>query len=187
MKHIILFLSFVFVTTALTAQVEIKPTIGINFSNVTGDPTDGTASGQLGWQVGGSIEYGNKVYGELGVLYVQESSEITTSTETIDLNQKGFRIPLAIGWNVLGDMESDVNVHILGGGSANIITGSDGIDKDDLETTQWGVFAGAGVDFWWFFVDLKYEWSLTDISSVTQFDIGKSHSFFVNAGIRIRL
>jgi len=190
MKQMILLLSMVFAATALTAQVEIKPTIGVNFSNITKDPDNGSASGQTGWQFGGSIEYGNKVYGELGVLYVQESAEFTSNNpdfEDIDFSQKGFRIPLSIGWNILGDMESDFNLHVLGGGSANFITGTDGLDKDDLETTQWGVFAGAGVDFWIFFVELKYEWSLTDISSVTSFDVGKSNSFFINAGVRFRL
>jgi len=103
MKQMILLLSMVFAATALTAQVEIKPTIGVNFSNITKDPDNGSASGQTGWQFGGSIEYGNKVYGELGVLYVQESAEFTSNNpdfEDIDFSQKGFRIPLSIGWNI---------------------------------------------------------------------------------------
>ncbi len=70
MKHIVLLCAALLSVTALSAQVEIKPTIGINFSNISKDPENGSASGQIGWQFGGSLEYGNKVYGELGVLYV---------------------------------------------------------------------------------------------------------------------
>ena len=189
MKHIVLLFAALLSVTALSAQVEIKPTIGVNISNASKDPDSGTAKGQAGWQFGGSIEYGNKVYGELGILYVKESQEFTSNDPDFPENfdQKGFRIPLSIGWNILGDMESDFNLHINGGGSAFFLTGSDGLDKDDLEGTQWGVFAGAGVDFWIFFIDLQYEWSLTDVTGVTEFDIGKTHGFFANAGVRFRL
>ena len=190
MKNLIMFLGLTLAVSTLSAQTEIKPTIGINFANVSGDPENGTVKGTAGWQIGGSVEFGNKVYGEIGVLYVKESSEFTSTSpdyEDLDFNQKGFRIPVNIGWNILGSMESDFNIHAIGGGSAYFLTGSDGLDKDDLEGTQWGVFAGAGVDLWIFFIDLTYEWSLTDVETVTEFNLGKTHAFFANAGVRFRL
>jgi hypothetical protein len=38
-----------------------------------------------------------------------------------------------------------------------------------------------------FSVDLAYEWSLTDVLSVASFDVGKSKSLFINAGIKLNL
>ncbi len=97
-------------------------------------------------------------------------------------------MPVSIGYHLFGRDESNINVRIFGGGSGYFVTGvnDDGINKDDIASPQWGVYAGAGIDFWMMFVDLKYEWSLTDISSVTNFDVGKTRSFYLNTGFRFR-
>jgi hypothetical protein len=45
-----------------------------------------------------------------------------------------------------------------------------------------------GVDFLMLFVDVKYEWSLTDVQKdISQVNIGKSRSLFINVGIWISL
>ena len=64
-------------------------------------------------------------------------------------------------------------------------SGEGSITSSRRASPTFGVFAGAGVDIAIVFVDLKYEWSLTDVSKVTDFDLGKSRSFYASAGVRI--
>lgn len=190
MKPIILFVLALFVSTLAFGQVEFKPTIGLNITNASEDPLSGKADGQAGWQFGASFLFGNKFYIEPGVHYLQRS--IGFSSETIDeLNfdatWNGLRIPVALGLHLLGSEESTAALRAFGGASAFILTGVDAgiFDKDDFESPTWGVFAGAGLDIWILFVDLKYEWSLTDVASIDDFNLGQKRSLFANAGIRL--
>jgi len=95
---------------------------------------------------------------------------------------------VAVGYHLLGNEESLAALRILGGGSAFFMTGVDaeGANKEDFKSPSWGLFAGAGLDIWILFLDVKYEWSLTDVSSLTQFDVGKYRSFYSNLGVRIK-
>lgn len=191
MKKIII-TSFLLLTIIYAeAQVELKPAIGFNITNVTKDPVSGQSNGQAGFQVGASVLIGTKFYVDPGVFYVKKSTEFVsegTDFEDFKLDMAGIRIPVAIGYNLLGNEDSFANLRVFGGGSGFFVTSVDGgdADKDDVNTTSWGVFAGAGLDVWILFLDVKYEWSLTNISSVTDFDIGQNRSFFTNLGVRIR-
>lgn len=169
------------------AQSRFKPGVGINFTNVTGEGAD--ASGQLGWQAGASIAFGEKLYFEPGVFYQKSAFEFTTadnSPET-DASYHGLRIPVAVGLNILGSSDSAFGLRIFGGGSSYVVMGSssDALDKDDIESPQWGVFAGAGVDITIFYVDLSYQWSLSNVQSdIDDIDLGKTKGLFLTAGLR---
>ncbi len=190
MRQTILFVAAMLVSSLAFGQWELKPTIGFNITNVSKDPVDGEARGQFGWQFGASAIFGRKFYVEPGVLYVKKSTEFTVQGQNpldTKTNLNGLRIPVAVGYHLLGSEETTAALRVFGGASAFIVTSVDteGLDKDDFESPTWGVFAGAGLDIWILFIDLQYEWSLTDVTSVTQFDLGKSRSFFANAGIRL--
>ena len=171
------------------AQAELKPGIGITFSDMSKSPANGEVTGQLGWQLGGSVLIGQKFYGEGGVFYATKSTAFTESSAklqfTNDIN--GFRIPVALGFHLIGEQKGQFALRVFGGGSAFIVTSvsAPGASKDDFTSPTWGVFAGAGLDIFMFFVDLQYEWSLSDVSTLSTADIGKSRSFIANAGIRL--
>jgi opacity protein-like surface antigen len=189
MKKVILLLMVAayFVSTA-NAQTTLKPHVGLNFTDFS--VTGGEASGKAGFLAGLSVAFGKKIYFEPGLQYVQKSSEITT-TSTIpnwDPNTKlsGFRVPVAVGINLLGSEKTTFSLRGFGGASAFFITDvSDNIDDDNINKTNFGVFAGAGLDVWKVFVDLSYEWSLTNIQEdVSTVEVGKTRSLFLNAGFR---
>jgi hypothetical protein len=173
------------------AQVELKPAVGINFSTVSKDPQGGEAKGQVGWQIGGTVAFGEKLYGEAGAFYAEKSTEFTSSQaasfSSFESSIKGVRIPALVGYRLFGDQKEMLGIRIFGGGALFMVTSVDapGLTKDDLESPTFGVFAGAGVDIAIVFVDLKYEWSLTDVSKLSTVDIGQGRSFFVNAGVRL--
>jgi Outer membrane protein beta-barrel domain len=172
-------------------KVVLKPTLGINFTDFSKDPEEGKFTAQPGWQIGGSVAIGRKFFVEPGVFYMQKSTKFTTISTPVtesNYNISGIRIPVTIGYNLIGNVVGAFNIRVLGGGSVNIITSVNQGEKSDYTSPTWGVFAGAGVDFLFLFVDLKYEWSLTTVSSsVTNVNIGESRSFFINVGARIPL
>ncbi|MBN3584781.1 outer membrane beta-barrel protein [Algoriphagus aestuarii] len=169
------------------AQTQVKPGVGLNFTNVTGDGAD--AKGQIGWQLGASVAFGEKFYFEPGVFYQNSSFEYSTvdSGPVTDATYHGFRIPLAVGLDVLGNADSAFGLRVFGGGSTFIVTGTSDefLDKDLVESPQWGVFAGAGLDIAIFYLDASYQWSLTNVQKdIDQIDLGKSKGFFLTAGLR---
>ena len=191
MKKLFLLLFVLIASYPLYSQVELKPAVGFNFTNVSKDPDTGKAKGQAGFQAGVSVLIGKKFYVDPGIFWVKKSTEFVeegTSPNELKLDMSGIRIPVTVGYHLLGNEESLAALRILGGASAFIVTSVDaeGANKDDFKSPTWGVYAGAGLDIWILFLDLKYEWSLTDVSSITEFDIGKHRSFYANLGVRIR-
>jgi opacity protein-like surface antigen len=114
--------------------------------------------------------------------------DLTNPPSTWDPNTKlsGIRVPVAVGINLLGNEKSMLSLRGFGGASAFFITStSDNIDNDNINKTNFGVFAGAGLDIWKIFVDLSYEWSLTNLQdNVSNIEVGKTRSLFLNAGFR---
>lgn len=174
-------------STGLLAQAQVKPGVGLSFTNITGTGEDVT--GRIGWQIGGSVAFGERFYIEPGVFYQTESVEFVSpsTSSTTDATYSGVRVPLAIGLDILGGTDSTIGLRGFGGGSGFFVTGttSDVLDKEDFSSPKWGVFAGLGLDISLFYLDLSYQWSLTNIQEdVSAIDLGKSNALFVTAGIR---
>lgn len=171
------------------AQRAFKPGIGVNITDFA-STEGGKAVGKTGWQIGATFASGKKFYFEPGIFYVEKSTEFTTTVGTPDefkANISGIRVPIGIGLNVLGTDASTVTLHVMGGGSAFFITGTnDEIDKDQLNTTNWGAYLGAGVDFWKLFLDISYEWEFSDLQKdAAQVNIGQSRTWFITVGLKL--
>ena len=191
-----LFITLIFTAAALNtnAQVAIKPSVGINLTDFSKDPNTGKYKSRVGYQIGGSVAFGKKFYVEPGFFWVKKSTEYvyegggSGQIDDTKFDISGIRIPVSVGVHVLGNEKSLVGLRAFGGASAFILTNVKNLDQDDFKTASWGVFAGAGLDITIIFVEAKYEWSLTNIQkNVSQIDVGKSRSLFVNAGVRIPL
>ena len=175
----------------INAQVAIKPSLGFNLTDFSKDPVTGKFKSKVGYQVGGSVAFGKKVYIEPGIFYVRKSTQYVeegTTGENIDYNISGIRIPVSVGASFIGNESSLFALRGFAGASAFILTRVEDLDKDDFKSASWGAFAGIGVDLSLFFVEAKYEWSLTNLQKdISQVDVGKSRSIFVNAGVRLPL
>ena len=185
----IIVFSFLFLAGNTYAQLEIKPAIGINATNFSENPENGETSAKIGWQLGGTVCFGDKLYGEGGIFWTYKSNEYNSETDTITFNTEmsGIHIPVMVGYHLLGKGTGAFGLRVFGGASVLILTKVDALDltKDDFNKANWGVFLGAGVDFSILFLDIKYEWSLTDVSSVTSYNVGKAKTLFINAGVRL--
>jgi len=176
----------------LQAQVVIKPAVGFNATNFSKNPETGKFTARPGYQVGGTVQLGNKVYIEPGLFYVRKSTRYSTEGDNlnnVDYNISGIQIPVALGAHFVGNSNSMFNVRGFAGGSAFITTRVKDLDIHDFNRAQWGVFAGLGVDLAFLFVDAKYEWSLTNLQKedLTQINVGKTRGILINAGVRIPL
>jgi len=187
---IVVFVLFSFLFLSSTyAQLEIKPAIGINATSFSEDPSNGETSANVGWQLGGTIAIGDKFYGEGGIFWTYRSNEYKSDADTITFNTEmsGIHIPVMVGYHLLGKGTGSFGLRAFGGASVLILTKVDALEltKDDFNKASWGVFLGAGLDFSILFLDVKYEWALTDVSSVSSFNVGKAATLFINAGVRL--
>lgn len=191
MKKLFLSMS-VFLLAVITgfSQATFKPSVGLSFNDFS-ETSTGDAKGKLGMQLGGSVAFGKKFYVEPGVFYATKSSEFTyASSPNTEVSEdaliKGIRVPLSVGFGLLGNEKSFASLRVFGGGSGFFVTGvGDALEKDNITSPTWGVFAGAGVDFWIMFADLSYEWSLTNVSKdVANIDFGKSRTLFFTVGLK---
>jgi len=181
----LLLATFVLSSSAV-AQLTLKPHVGVNLTDMTFDASSASASGKAGALVGLSAQFGKKFYFEPGLQYVAKSSSYssTTNPDIDQLSVKGLRIPLAVGINLLGNQKSTLTFHGFGGLSAFFALSDNLNDIDaDIKNTQWGVFAGAGIDIWKLFFDVSYEWSLSKLAPDA--NIGGTRSLYLNAGIRM--
>jgi hypothetical protein len=189
MRNLSLLVATMFITLSTYAQVTLKPHVGLNLTNVTVTGTD--ASGQAGALAGLSVAFGKKIYFEPGLQYVSKSTDISSSTNPSfpdNLSLKGLRVPLALGINLLGSEKSTLTLHGFGGLSGFFIMSDNTPSNIDLNKANWGLFAGAGIDIWKIFVDVSYEWSLSELSTnVSNAQIGATRSLFINGGLRINL
>jgi hypothetical protein len=171
------------------AQLELKPAIGLTVTSVSKDPVNGKVTGQVGYQLGATVLFGEALYFEGGLFYAKKSlavTDISTSTK-FEPGITGLRIPVMVGYHIIGAPKDFLSLRIFGGGSAFLVTSvnADAGTKADFTSPTYGVFAGAGVDVLFLFADLQYEWSLSKLSKITAADVGQSRSFYANAGVKI--
>lgn len=190
MKKLSLIVVAVFLVITTFGQATIKPSVGISYNDFSGTTVD-DAKGKIGMQIGGSVAFGKKFYIEPGVFYATKSTEFTSPSEaSTNINEdaliKGIRVPVAVGFGLLGNEKSLASLRVFGGGSGFFITGvGDNMNKDNVTSPTWGVFAGAGVDFWIMFAEASYEWSLSNVTTdVANIDFGKSRTLFFTVGFR---
>lgn len=181
------------IAISAVAQMVIKPAIGMNFTTLSDDPLVYTSTGRFGWQLGGTVTFGERFYLEPGIFWMKNNwdlQEIGSVTDTKFKNDiSSLRIPVYLGWNVVGSGSDDRNFHIFGGPAAMIVTKvntqTTGLTKDDFADYIWGMNVGAGLSISKIFIDAGYEWGLNNMYKDDQNE-AKSRGFWLNAGFRLK-
>lgn len=197
MKKIALSLIFIgCLTIAANAQMIIKPTIGMNLTSFSDDSEQYGMNGRVGWQFGGTVAFGSEYYLESGIIWMRNNWEVTRDVSTDNLSFDNdiscIRVPIFAGWNIVGAADDDRNFHIFGGPAVSWVYAVDsedatrsGISTDSFNDKIWGLNIGAGLTFNKIFVDVGYEWGLSEIYKNEPQDV-KSRALWVNAGLRWR-
>ncbi|MBR8537788.1 PorT family protein [Carboxylicivirga sediminis] len=174
------------------SQVTIKPGIGINITNWSKDPGGATTSGNVGWQIGGTVAFGEKLFFEPGLFYVEQSTEVDVIDSEMPDNFKfdnkitSLRIPVNVGYSILGKEDGMFSLHVFGGPTASFVLDvkeTDLLSKDDHKSINWGVQAGAGINLTMFYLDASYEWGLNEFLEDMDEKV-KLQGFYLTAGIK---
>lgn len=197
----LLSLAFFAAFIACQAQVEIRPYLGANFSNVS-ETSEGTSTNaKLGGQIGASVMIGNRFHLNPGIAYFSRSTEFsTTDNFQTDQTVEGVIIPILVGYRFVDPTtEPFLNFRLFAGPSLMFLTtteydNSEFNDVVDWNDSQWGAQVGAGFDVSIFFLDVTYEFGLTNTNDgidgedgglISNFGEVKQNTFMVNAGVRL--
>ncbi len=151
-----------------------------------------TNESRVGFQTGGSWLLGDKLYFEPGIYWATISSDLVHKDEA-NLNFLNkismVRIPVFVGYHLMDASESFFNLRVFGGPSASFVTKVETLDllKDDFSKVLWGVDVGVGINVWWLFLDIGYEWGLNNIYSHDDHGSAKVKALWTNLGVRFRL
>lgn len=195
MKKTVLFLSFVALASMSFGQLSIKPALGVNFSSLTDTPSGFDSNLGVSWQIGGSLAIGSKWYVEPGIFWWNMTQQFSsTQSGVADASQTiaGLRIPVYVGYSLLGEDDGAFNLRVFTGPALKLITSASsdpsGLDKDDFNSTIFGWNAGAGVSFLFLFADLGYEFGLSDVYTSDYANLvgtnSKHRAIWLNAGVR---
>jgi len=202
MRKIIIFtLILSSIASVSLAQLELKPAIGFNVARFDSDPRFDSKQDSLvgdarvGYQIGASLAIGRKMYVEPGIFYNRMNQSFTpTNIDNLKteftFNANYIRIPVNFGFQFIGNSESFAGLRIYLGPSMlipmSVKDNSYPIVKSDLQSPQFDIAAGAGLNIWLLFLDVSYGWGLTPQFKDDSIE-AKMQALYVNAGFRFKL
>lgn len=192
MKKVLFTLAFaICLLGAVSAQVTLRPYIGINSSTLSEDLIKDTASfaSNVGYQLGADLQIGNKFYVQPGLQFEFLSNPIDPQGgDEEEFKRTYMRIPVMVGYN-FADAESTFGLRVFTGPNFgfNLGTNSDLEDVDDyVKNTIFGWNAGLGLDLISIlFVDLGYQFGLSEVFEDID-SSARNNLFYANAGLRVR-
>ncbi len=182
------------VTNATSQTVSLRPSFGVNFTHLTNEGVQWNSTGQrAGFQVGASVLVGDKFYVEPGIFWNTISKDIydvnNPDPEIFNNTINSIRIPVTVGFHLIGEESSIFDIRIFGGAGGSFVTGvnteAPGLAKDDFSPLLLDLHAGAGIDFWILFIEWHYLHGLTPVFNEGAND-GRLQGFYSNLGLRLR-
>jgi hypothetical protein len=191
--------TFAFLVSVFSAQaqLEIRPFLGMNFSNVSDSPDGASTQAKVGGQIGASVMIGNRFHLNPGIAYFSRSTEFSSAGNVnVDQTVEGVTIPILVGYRFVDPTtEPILNLRLFAGPSVMFLTttkydNGEISDAVNWNSSQWGAQLGAGLDVAIFFVDVAYEFGLTNTHDggegvFEDFSEIKQNTFLVNAGVRL--
>jgi hypothetical protein len=164
----------------------IVPQLGVTFVNYSGTDIDSDTG--IGFEAGGRVRAGGRLYVEVGVFWSTAGADVTIPAgggTTDDLRIQDVSVPVGIGVKLI--KSRPLALRIFGGVTPSFPTGvSDndlGILKEDLKGTLWSGRAGLGFDFVVLSIDAGYDFGLGNIFEVGGESV-KRNEWFIELGAR---
>jgi len=187
---------------------DIRGFVGLNFGNVSADGTEitningwdhkHTYEGQVGYQAGLALTFGNHFYISPGVWWsTYTANKILVNKDTasaVDFKKEttinSISVPVRVGFRLMNpETENVFNVRVFGGFIGHHILSVDvkgdnevPLDEDDFDNIMIGANAGIGVDILFLFCDIGYDLGLTQYEKVDHKT--RHNSFFINLGAK---
>jgi len=192
-KVIVLFAALAIWSFAGAQSVNFGPKVGFTTAQLSTDLDDIKTDFQTNFYGGVFLRMGKKAYLQPEVNFVTKGGIIQkkdlVDDQTIKL--KTIEVPVLLGSRLI-DLKF-ANLRLMAGPSVSFVIDKDvslkGNDepifgKDSLKDALWGIQAGAGLDILMFTLDIRYEWGLTNMTSLSEVELTNS-MFNVSLGWKI--
>ncbi|MDP4281973.1 MAG: porin family protein [Bacteroidota bacterium] len=172
MKKIIFLLAFALIAQSSFAILDIKigPKIGYNASKLSDNMDSIKSQMKSGFSFGLFARFGTKVYLQPELYYTTQGGVFSSNVSNWKQNVKmgSLDIPVLVGYSFINKI---VNVRIFAGPEASFVlnksigeTGLTGpIRKADINSSNWYIQAGGGVDVWKLTFDVRYQVGLNEV------------------------
>jgi len=174
MKKAFLILAFVLSSALIFGQFSFGPKIGYNASKLSTNIDTVKSGFRSGFQFGAFVRIGKRVYLQPEVYYTTQGGVFESNVDSSDWKQKvklgSLDVPLLVGFKIInGDK---VNLRILAGPVASFIVNKKvenvndilgPIENADINSVNWAIQAGAGVDLLFLSLDIRYQIGLNNV------------------------
>ena len=189
-KGLLLLLTFSLFSVVMVGQINIKPHLGFNISQLSTEPQDFTQEGRVGALLGVGVMIGSKFYVEPAVQWTSMGTEMIHKDDedfNFDSQISLFRIPVMFGYNFM-DQDAFFNLRLYTGPSASFVLSVDEslITKDQYSSMIWGWDIGVGMDVWILYLELGYEMGLSPVFDSELLDTdAKNNAFLFTIGANL--
>jgi hypothetical protein len=191
MKKFILLLFMVCAASYAFSQIKFGPKIGYNASKLSTTADSISSQFKSGFQFGAFVRIGKKFYLQPELYYTTQGGilEKDSSAQSWKQNIKlgSLDVPVLVGFKIINtDL---VNLRVMAGPMAsfivnkkitemNSITGP--VTSSDIKNVNWYIQAGAGVDIWFFTLDVRYQIGLNKIiNDVSNYQFNTTNNVWV--------
>jgi len=192
MKNYFLIIVAWFLIHPIHAQVSFRPQAGFNASSLTKDFEGDDFEDKWGFQFGVDLQLGDRLYFQPGIFWESATNEL--KQEIKDENNKftvdRIRIPAMVGYKFFGETTDRLlDFRAFTGPNIAFVVdkdlGDDALFQDnDFKNAVWGWNFGMGVDLAFLFVDVGYQFGLSEVFESAASDT-RNNLFYANAGLRI--
>jgi len=172
MKKYLLVFVFLLSASIVFAGLNVGIKVGYNAAKLSVNMDTITTNFKSGFQIGAFLRIGKRLYVQPELYYTTQGGVFTSNISNWKQNVKlgSLDIPLLLGFKIIKN--NNMNLRILAGPAASIIVNktiegteniTDPITKADINTVNWNIQAGAGVDLWKFTLDVRYQFGLNQL------------------------
>ena len=189
MKKILFLLVFAFIAQGSFAGLDIKigPKIGYNASKLSVNMDSIKSQMKSGFSFGLFARFGKKVYLQPEIYYTTQGGVFTSNVSNWKQNIRmgSLDIPVLVGYSFINKL---INVRIFVGPEASFVInksiGESGIvgpvKTADINSANWYIQAGGGVDVWKLTLDLRYQIGLNQvIKNMENYSFNTHNNMFV--------
>ena len=168
------------------SQLSLRPQVGVNSPSISDNLAVGEWNSSVGFQFGADLQIGGDLYLQPGLNFQTSSLSITNVG---DVDVSNINIPVMVGFD-MGTEGNMFGIRLFAGPNFALHLNeelSDAITDiipDDFKSYRISGVAGAGLDFNILFVDVAYNFGLTNWIEGPAIE-AKKNIFLINAGVRI--
>jgi hypothetical protein len=194
MKNIIIIALLILFTAQVRAQFDLGVKVGYSTSKLSTDFDDIKEDVKHNFQFGAFARIGKRFYLQPELYYATSGGtlNVTGSDDKVEIKLNTLVVPALLGFKIINGEK--INLRVMAGPTANFIVNEkisgdellDPITESDLKNIAWGLDAGAGIDFLFLALDIRYEWGLNDLYKPEgDSQSMKSNIFIISLGFKL--